>query len=531
MKYLYLACLFFALAGSLTAAEVSSHVTYVAASTVYLDAGRAQGLQVGDSGSVMRKDQPIVRIQVVFVADSSASCKIVTGDGTAVVGDAAIIHITPPPVAAPDNPVAAAQPANAVTAAPVKKTKTVKANKLSGRAGVQLYGQNSRDAGNYDSYQPAFVLRARVDRVLDAPLTLSIRLNARKQIRKTHSIYAKGDEWQNRLYELSLAYAAPESRFSYEAGRILSNHLSGIGYLDGALVDYRMGGHLSAGAFGGAEPDVQTTKIQKSSTKAGAYVRYHRTGVHSTALDATVSAVGEYRHGTINREFVYQQANYTLGSRFSAWESAEININRGWRKTMAGRSMELSNLLINLRYAPTSSIAFMAGYDNRTAYRTYETRTLADSLFDTALQQGYQAGAEITLPARIRWDVRGTLQTRRTETSSARSLSTGFASSDLLGSRISAALRLTTFTNHFSKGYQPSLSLLRNLGPVLNAGLAAGHDQYDLKSTAESVSSNWARLSTDCLFGRVVYGSAYYEINRGSDYDADRFFVETGIRF
>ena len=54
----------------------------------------------------------------------------------------------------------------------------------------------------------------------------------------------------------------------------------------------------------------------------------------SAVLDnATLAAAGEYYKGQISREFVYEQTNYSLSDKWSGYQSAEININRGWRKT------------------------------------------------------------------------------------------------------------------------------------------------------------------------------------------------------
>jgi hypothetical protein len=517
-------------AGSLFAEPVTSAINYVASSAVYIRAGRLQGIQVGDSAVVLRKDQAIARLQVIFAADSTASCKILSSESVLRVGDAVTIFIRPMETQ-PD--IATNTEATKISTETAAKPQTAasRKNRLSGRVGFQLSGQDSRDDGDYDYYQPALSLRMRVDRLFDSPLAVNVRLNARKMIRKTQFPFAPRSEWNNRIYELSLEYRDPAARFEYAAGRILSNRLSGMGYLDGALVNYKASHRLSVGAFGGAEPDLQTSRVNASHSKAGAFVSYDQNRNTDVTYNATLAAVGEYVKGTINREFLYQQAGYNLGTKFSGWESAEININRGWRKTAVGHSIDFSNFLLNLRYAPTSALAFNAGYDNRNPYRTYETRILSDSLFDTALQQGYQAGLELKLPLNLRVDARGTLQTRQTEKSSARSISGGLTAANVLDSRLLVSLRGTTYTNRFSEGSQQSLSLSRNLGNALNLGLQVGHEQYSIKGETNFDADNlWYRINADCLFGRYVYSSANLELDRG-DREANRYFAELGFRF
>ena len=63
-------------AGAAEAAEMSSTVKYLSAEHVYLDRGSAQGLTVGLVGRVVRDGQAIGELEVVFVAERSASCTV-----------------------------------------------------------------------------------------------------------------------------------------------------------------------------------------------------------------------------------------------------------------------------------------------------------------------------------------------------------------------------------------------------------------------------------------------------------------------
>ena len=55
--------------------KLSSTINYVSAENVYLKSGKASGIQVGDKFTVFRNEQIIGHIEVVYVAQNSASCR------------------------------------------------------------------------------------------------------------------------------------------------------------------------------------------------------------------------------------------------------------------------------------------------------------------------------------------------------------------------------------------------------------------------------------------------------------------------
>ena len=62
-----------------TAAQSSDlAVRFRSSDTVYLNAGRLAGLVVGDRFEVLHGAKTVAEIEVVYVADHSASCRIVT---------------------------------------------------------------------------------------------------------------------------------------------------------------------------------------------------------------------------------------------------------------------------------------------------------------------------------------------------------------------------------------------------------------------------------------------------------------------
>ncbi len=90
---------------ALAAAGPSYKVRYRTPTNVYLDAGRAAGLAVGDRLRVMDAQTVVAELEVVYAAEQSASCKVVSETRPVRVGDVVV------PVAAPRAATPAPAPA------------------------------------------------------------------------------------------------------------------------------------------------------------------------------------------------------------------------------------------------------------------------------------------------------------------------------------------------------------------------------------------------------------------------------------
>ena len=214
----------------------AQQVRYRSADTVYLTVGSADGVAVGDRFEILRKDAVIATVEVIFVAERSASAKVISETTTIAAGDAArrlgATRTTPRPA-----PATIAQPATT-------------------RSPFSLSGTATFDAGD-DRSVGRLSLRAR--NIADLPLHARVRVRA------------SNVENGNRLYEASLSY---EGRIlGARVGRIGNTPYVGLGYLDGALVSVNITRNIQAGVFSGLQPDVTELTFDADATKYGAFAR------------------------------------------------------------------------------------------------------------------------------------------------------------------------------------------------------------------------------------------------------------------
>jgi hypothetical protein len=507
--------------------EVRAVVTYAAADGVYLDQGKLQGLDVGSEGEVKHNGQVAARLQVLYIADHLASCKVVENPGHLVVGDVVVFQVAG--LAATDTTKKKA-PEVAGPPAPLIRNLKDRTNRLSGRIGLQFFGQDDRTVLNYDYAQPAVVVRLRLESLFGSHYALSINSSSRRNYLPERLQTRTFHQWDHRVYEVSLVNTDPLSRLQLGMGRLVANHISGIGYIDGAIADYKMMDHVAVGAFGGTEPNLTTADFRTRNTKGGAYLYYEARGEDSRQLGVTLAGAGEYTNGQINREFVYQQTDCMLGSRFTFYESAEMNVNRGWKLSEEGRRFELVNLLLNVRYSPWRAFAVNLGYDNRTNFRTLETRSIPDSLFDSSLRQGYRLDTEFRLPLSMHVNLRSGLRTDGPDGSLSKNGSADFGTYNLFNLQTGLGVRANAFWDHYSNGAQRSVFLSQTIFAVINLGAEAGRNNYRFGGATGNRQEDWVRANTDIMISRHLYSSAYLEMYRGGNSNANRLFVETGVR-
>jgi hypothetical protein len=361
-------------------------------------------------------------------------------------------------------------------------------------------------------------------------LALSVNLRARRIIRDNNDTADPQTEWNNRVYEVALRYNNPASPLTYQAGRISSNQISGIGRFDGASIEYELRNKMRLGAFGGAVPNLSTSEPQTDETTAGVYAVYEKGSWQRHRVAGTLALAGRYDTGEIDREFLYEQVRYSWARRISFHQSAEISINRDWREEAEGATFSLTNFLVNATYSPSNLISFDFGFNNRKLAHTFETRDTPDSLFDDALRQGFRAGLHIKLPKRLRVRLRAGLRIREGEETDTRTMVAGLSQRDILSTGITGSLQLNAFDNRYSTGIQISLAASRYVFRVVYLQLELGQSSYEFDASQDAINYRWINLGASGYLSRHFYTSWYGEIYRGDSMDTNRIWLEIGYR-
>jgi hypothetical protein len=506
-------------------------VTYISSENIYLDGGKDAGINVGDTLALWHDRQKIAEVQVIYSAEHTASAKILTIIKNPQIGDQAELRksMARSTLVQPPAPVTQPHPPATLTAEPPAAS----AVRISGSIGLQLYQFWDRSGFKHDFSQPVLRLNFKAQNLWNRAYNLRfhLRSNYNRKAQNYSSIPGQR-EWRNRIYEMSFSYDNPQAPVNFRAGRIISNTFSGVGYIDGALLQYNFADSYHLGIFAGTQPQWQYSDFQIVRQKYGLYTNYRKgESVAGSRLEATLAFVGEYHYQTISREYVYLQSSYARGQYFSFYQNAEIEVNRYWRQEKTGKSIDVSSLLLSGNFYITGNLSSSLSYDHYHNYYTYELRSMADSLFDSAARQGLRSTIYWRIIPNLRFTASAGFRWRENDSGSTYSWSGQLTNSNLVfrGSMISA--RLAGYSNLYTRGYNPSLLVGQNFNRGHSVNVEYGHYFYNLDINGTYHVNHWLRSTLQFVLPWHLYLYGQYEYDWGTDRQGQIFSAELGYHF
>jgi hypothetical protein len=397
------------------AAQVETRVSYVAGASVYVDAGRQEGLREGDSLAVVRDGRPIAWLRASFLSSHRASCDTLTTLEPIQVGDVVTFVSSAPGAtaagadtgAAPAGPpggaasLAAGAPAPAAgpasAAAPAPAPRVARAGLLHGRVGARFLTVQSNGGGRLT--QPALDLRLDGASLGGAPLDLAVDFRGR---RVTQTIPGQATLNDNRglFYRFALATHDLGGHYRFTVGRQLSPSLAPVNLFDGALVE-RRGPRWNVGLFSGSQPEPLRLGLSGAILQGGGFAEWHQPEGAVRRWSVTGGAISSYDHGNTNRDFGFLQAFY-LDRAVSATLSQEVDVNRGWKRDLGQPALQATGTFLTSNVRVGSGLSLRAGYDNRRNVWLYRDRTTPENLFDDRYRQGAWGGALFELARHVR---------------------------------------------------------------------------------------------------------------------------------
>lgn len=530
------------------AAEIS--VRYRSADTVYLSAGRAAGLEVGDRLEILRDGKVVAEVEVIFTAEQSASCRIVSERQSIQPADRArrIGEVSPPPAPTPAPPPSP-PPTQEEPATPSLFGGTGDRSRL---ARTRLTGAVSFDTETFsdgtedrrDFTRTAGRLNLRLRDIVGSPLQLRLRmrtLNEERERRLTGGI--PESQSRDRLYELSLIYEPDDARYGFRLGRLGTSPFVGIGYLDGGLARVRLIRQFELGGFYGRRPEIEELGFDGSGSKYGLFVRLIPSATEGREpFELLLAGIREEGETEISREYVAVESRYDPGKRWSFYQHAEVDLNTGWREQAARSSSQLSQLSFSALGRVSERSRVVISYDRFERYRTEETRFIPTELFDDMMRQGlrvsYQVGPprglnfSVTAGARYRdqnlVDVRD--DSRDPDTSY--SLGLGTWHPELTGLKLFVGADVLGFTNPVTDG----LLVTGRVGRRFNGGhevsfALGGTVARESLLVDEERSTQWARASLWLELPLDLFGQAELEVLTGDEIEGQRLSLGLGYRF
>ncbi|MEO8139571.1 MAG: hypothetical protein ABI742_08000 [Gemmatimonadota bacterium] len=364
-----------------TASTRMASVTYLAGPSIYVSAGRSDGLVEGQELAVIRHDSVAATLRVVFLSSHQSSCEVIRGAADIVVGEQVRYKPSLPSTTTPQ--IAAVRKAGA--------PHRLSGPGLHGRVGARyLLSTTEPSSGGFD--QPSLDFRLDGSRLGGSPFGLAVDLRTRR----TTATRANGPstvDGHTRVYQAALLWNAPGAGFRMQVGRQYLTAVTSVSLFDGGLMELG-GSRLTFGAFGGVEPEPANLGFSKEIQDFGGYLQLHnKSGAH-TPWSFTTGAVGSYAGGKSNREFAFAQASVS-SQVLSLYALQEVDYYRPWKVSLGERSISPTSTYVNGSIRPSNWLALNGGYDNRRSVRLYRDATDPATAFDDAYRQGVWGGLSL----------------------------------------------------------------------------------------------------------------------------------------
>jgi hypothetical protein len=522
------------------AADPTLTVKYRSASAVYVDGGKAQGLQLGDRLAVVSGPETVAELEVLYLAEHSASCRVVSekrlvraGDrvvrlpreGEGQPGTSAARAPTPAPTPTP--------PPGLSVPAPLSRPPGPFA-RVRGGVSLGFYRVWDRSEANFDFEQRTGRLDLSAWDIAGKPLTFNARFRSRKDIRAQGlSLRTPTDRRDDRLYELSLRYQPPEENVAFEVGRIGTSNFVGIGYLDGALAQVRLLAPLQVGGFFGRRTELDNLDLDAPGVKYGGFLRLSPPGRYSRQdYEAILAFVRETAEGDVSREYLSLESRFGTGARFSLVQRGELDLHRGWRREAAGTSYQVSNLSVAATWRTSRGSSLVLSYDGRKNYRYYLNRGVPEELFDDLLHQGLRASFHAARRQGLSVNVGGGARfPNDRDPVTAYSANLSLRHANLFGSQVSLGVDAVGFSNAYTDGLLVTAQTGRSFTRGHYVDLSYGRSLYRFKAAADQRVTEWLRLVGRLQVVRGFYVVGDLEYDRGDDLRGPRAFLEAGYQF
>ncbi|MDD8017475.1 MAG: hypothetical protein PHP42_03805 [Bacteroidota bacterium] len=509
--------------------EFRYSVSYVAASVVYVDAGRDQNIAVDDTLRIFHMTTEIGKVMVTAVSRHSCAAQILSQTTPIAIGDDARINKIVQSVVVRQDTV------KTVAAAELKQTPVVQRemgndeNIISGRVGIQYSGVIAEDS-RLNLSQPSLLTRLDVRNLYGTGLIFSMYGRSYYDLSDIYSRYGDNSRLKNRVYEFSIQNQDPEASLGYGAGRMTSAYVGGMGTFDGGHVYYRYK-NVTTGLLLGSKVQDRTTGVDANSKNGALFVNVRQGSDFLHQYDGTLAYARQLVKDKLEREFLYLQNHFMMGSEFSIYESTEIelnDINNGVKE----KAFKLSNTYLSLNYYPMPWLSTNVGYDgSRTIYLFQTMKSISDTLLDKNLLQGYRGGATVRLPYFMSLGGNISYRTKKGDARDAYTLSGTYRISDILSSEIGAGIRYADIVGVYSDGSNFTLDVDRTFFYMLSLALRYDYYKYRVLSLHQTYVTQTATVNASYRISRNWYSSLSFDSVFDATMNSYRIYAEVGIRF
>lgn len=425
-------------------------VTYISGQSVYISAGRLDGVREGMLIEELHAGNVVVIARTMFLSSHSSACQIAWSSAAPTVGDT--VRFRP----AKDQPaVASADSTPRAVQTPTRYSASWN-RPLRGRVGIRYLSVSLPNAsGSATSYaQPSADVYVQGTGLLGGLVGFTVDGRSRRTIGSAEAGASALDQ-RTLIYGASVSLSHPESGARVTIGRQYSAPLASVGLFDGVTAELNRS-RWGVGLFSAAQPDAATMQFSSAVRESGGWVQVHSRPEGTMPWSFSTGAIESSDLGQFNREFGFAQ--FLLANRFVAvYAMQEVDVNRDWKRAAGDPAVSPTSTFASVSVRPIEALSINAGVDNRRNVLLYRDYVNPVTTFDDAFRQGVWGGATYAfLPTfQVGADVR---VSRGGIAGAADSYTASFSAGPFLSQRVEARLRSTSYRTDDTGGWLAALS-------------------------------------------------------------------------
>jgi len=303
-----------------------------------------------------------------------------------------------------------------------------------------------------------------------------------------------------------------------------------MGLFDGAQVFVRMGG-LKVGAFGGWQPEYSLSSFGTRRQKIGGFISYGwGPGVFSSS-EVTLAYGRGMVGGRLDRDYLYVQSRLRLTPNLSFYQSAEVDMHR-MEAGAPTAELGFTNAYVSLTYYPLQWLNLSGGYDATRSIYLFETmKSIADTLVDQSLKQGFRGSVSVRLPMNIFMNAIGTMRPASGANPEAHTVGGGLRIADIRNSGISIGAQYTKIASLYTDGADAAADVSWWMTERLSATVRVDRYQYTALGESSALRTVTGSINVSVQFTRSLYAMVFVDQVWDSIQNLRRVYIECGFHF
>jgi hypothetical protein len=537
------------------------HVKYVSDNSVYIDAGRAAGIQEGMKLSVVEppadgaasdglrfRGYPHVgELNVVSIADSSSVCDIIKSTGELKVGQLAFLtpgsvedrHLAETARDAENYPIVVAFTDGDPLDSEIRDTQYLLAHPYESSV---VGSMRARFGFSYGGIQESGMNSTQMGAMIDADMNhiggTHWNFNGfwRGNLTTSHtSIPGVANntltDLINRTYHLGFTYESPYSPNVAGIGRLFLPWAPSLSTIDGGYYGRKITRIATVGGFAGSTPDPTSWSYNPNQRIAGTFISFEDGDFDHLHILSTEGVAVTSIGWSVAREFAFFENNLNWKRYVNFYNSMQVDAAR--TSPLAGGGSNptgISQSYTSLHFQPISFVTFGINHNFFRSLPTFDPTLIGTGLLDKYLFQGFSGDARFDLPKHI--SLYSSLGKSKTTSDIKSSLNEAFGITfaNIRGTGLMFDAHYSKFNSDFGSGQYESASLSKSLSETVHLQILGGYQKFNSPFSANN-SSKFVNGSVDWSIGHRYFIEGLFGWYQGTTLNYLQWSTIFGYRF